>query len=477
MMISTIFLGIFPRRYIKIESYLGKEDKGMPIKKSNRFLVLVLSIVFILFPLIPNVSEASSFFKLKEQKVTISTGGVKQLHLLASSQNQKKVQWKSSNMKIATVNQNGKVTGKSKGTAKITAYIPRTTYKAVATIKVVQKVYNPEGIFKKVNPSMVLIELYNQYNQAVSTGSGIILSKDGKIATNLHVISDVSIGKYIKVKLADGRTYETSRVIGYNEKEDLAILKIDGPHNLPAAELGNSSSIATGEKVYALGSPKGIQNSITEGIISNISVKVGKVNRIQTSAAVSHGNSGGALVNKYGQVIGVVEASFTDGQNMNLAIPINTLKALKTNQDTTLLDVNNKLYPPLSGTGAISEKEENDYLDNADNLPYLENDVTGNIFDVNDNDVYSIYLTEYKTLQAGCTTESPEFSTDLGLTLYDQDGNKIISGDNQFIQELNQNGSYLSMDLSPGIYYVRVYANSDKLNWNQEHYFLGVYFK
>lgn len=446
-------------------------DKGFSL------LVLLMTMMFFMFQTTPNVS-ASTTFKLKEQKATIQIGSVKQLQVLTSSTNKKKVQWKSSSTKIATVDKVGKVNGKAAGSATITAYIPRTKYKAIATIKVIEKVYNAKEIFKKVNPCVVYIELYNQFNQPVSSGSGIIISKDGRIATNLHVISDVSLGQYVKIKLSDGKTYKTSKVIGYSENEDLAVLKIDGPKNLPVAELGDSSKIATGEKVYALGSPLGVQNTLSEGIISNRSIKVDNVKRIQTSAPVSHGSSGGALVNQNGKVIGVVVATLTEGQNMNLAIPVNTLKSVKTNSGMTLLQLNNNLFPPLKGVGNVNEEEQNDYLDNSDFLPYLTNNVYGNVNDINDMDLYGFYLTNYKTIDVMAKTEAPENSADLAITLYDQDGNVILDGQNAYSNTYNQNVSTLNKNLEPGFYYLGVYAYADsKLTWNKNNYGAVVNFK
>jgi hypothetical protein len=446
--------------------------------KKFRFLVLLSIMVFSMFYTSPSVLAADNTFKLKEQKATIHIGDVKNLQVITSSINKKKVLWQSSNSKIAIVDKKGNVKGITTGAAKITAYIPKTKLKVAATITVVERVYDSKGIFKKVNQSIVYIELYNQFNQLVSSGSGIIISKDGKIATNLHVINDISLGQYVKIKLSDGKSYKTSKVLGYDEKEDLAIVKIDGPNNLPVAELGDSTKISTGEKVYALGSPLGIQNTMTEGIISNTSIPVEKVTRIQTSAPISPGNSGGALVNQNGKVIGVVVASLIDGQNMNLAIPINKLKALKTNNNTNLLDLNRKIYPPLSGKGEVDEQEDNGYLDNADPLVNLENDIYGSVADINDMDLFMINLTENKTISVTATTEDASLSSDLGVTLYDKDGNEIITSDNNFSNADNCYFSELVKDLSPGTYYVGFYAYSDsKLSWNKNNYMGYVEFK
>lgn len=445
--------------------------------KGLRLLVLFMTMIFIAFQTTTNTSAASTTFKLKEQKATIQVGSVKQLQVLTSSANKKKVQWKSNSTKIATVDKMGKVNGKAAGSATITAYIPNTKYKAAATIKVIEKVYNAKGIFNKVNPSIVYIELYNQYNEPVSSGSGVIISKDGRVATNLHVVSDFSLGQYVKIILSNGEEYETDKIIGYNEEEDLAVLKIDAPKNLPAAELGDSSKIATGDKVYALGSPLGVQNTLSEGIISNRSTKVDNVKRIQTSAPVSHGSSGGALVNQNGKVIGVVVAYLTEGQNMNLAIPVNTLKAVKTNSGMNLLELNKIIVSP-HGEGDVDEAEKNDDLDTADYLPYLTNYVYGTVNNMDDMDLFGFYLKDDKTIEVTASTKDPEYSGDLGVILYDQDGNPIVTGETTFSNDDQQYITTLTRDLKPGIYYLGICAYTDsQLNWNNDLYGAIVNFK
>lgn len=165
-----------------------------------------------------------------------------------------------------------------------------------------------EGVAQKVLPSQVLVGVYNDTPYAMSSlGSGIILTSDGYILTNAHVIDGAD---KMKATLNDGTQYE-AKVIGIDKAADVAIIKID-VENLTSAELGNSDEADLGEAVAVVGAAGSFENSITYGYISALDREVetnysssGVLNCIQTDAALNPGNSGGALVNMYGQVIGL----------------------------------------------------------------------------------------------------------------------------------------------------------------------------
>ncbi|MCQ2407755.1 MAG: trypsin-like peptidase domain-containing protein [Oscillospiraceae bacterium] len=174
--------------------------------------------------------------------------------------------------------------------------------------------HSAAGVAKKVMPSIV--QIYTYSNGAVNgTGSGIILTEDGYIATNAHVVKDA---EGYTVKLFDegqsDKTYDAV-LIGHDSKTDLAVLKIS-LSGLHPAELGNSDQVQLGETVCALGNPAGLSGSITVGIISGMNRKVRanakefEMDCFQTDAAISPGNSGGALVNLSGQVIGITSSKY-----------------------------------------------------------------------------------------------------------------------------------------------------------------------
>ncbi len=179
-------------------------------------------------------------------------------------------------------------------------------------------------IFEKVNPSTVCINVYSgRYIQPVATGTGIIMTSDGYIITNAHVVSGASS---LNIVLSD-ETSLKGRIVGYDTDTDLAVVKVDAT-NLPRAEFGDSTTLKVGEKVVAIGNAGGLSGSCTEGIVSGLNRDVDENSRslklIQTSAAINPGNSGGPLVNRFGQVIGITSSKIAsvDYEGIGFAIPI-----------------------------------------------------------------------------------------------------------------------------------------------------------
>jgi putative serine protease PepD len=226
------------------------------------------------------------------------------------------------------------------------------------------------GVAQAVSPTIVEIVASSTAGQ--STGSGVIITSDGEIVTNNHVIADAST---IKVTLSTGKAY-TAKVIGTDADKDLALIKLVGASGLKTATLGDSSSLKVGDQVVAIGSPEGLTGTVTSGIVSALDrdVTVAKdsgsgqgqqgggrgvwpfefggqqfngdtgnstttYKAIQTDASLNPGNSGGALINMNGEIIGInsamYSASSSDGSNsssagsvgLGFAIPVNTLKA------------------------------------------------------------------------------------------------------------------------------------------------------
>ncbi|MGN1404193.1 MAG: trypsin-like peptidase domain-containing protein [Ruminococcus sp.] len=188
--------------------------------------------------------------------------------------------------------------------------------------------YTVEGVAAAVRPSIVEIYTYGDANSAIlsGTGSGIILSEDGYIITNAHVLTN---GKSFRVITSDEKEY-AAQVVGSDAKTDLAVIHIDAT-GLPAATMGNSDEVVLGEAVVAIGNPAGLTGSVTNGIVSGLNRKIRSdatgydMNCIQTNAAISPGNSGGALVNMYGQVIGITSSKYVSSsyEGLGFAITIN----------------------------------------------------------------------------------------------------------------------------------------------------------
>ncbi|MFB7656281.1 MULTISPECIES: S1C family serine protease [unclassified Streptomyces] len=222
------------------------------------------------------------------------------------------------------------------------------------------------GVAKAVSPSIV--EISATSNAGSSTGSGVIITDDGEIITNNHVVSGASS---VKVKTSDGKQY-TAEVVGTDSKKDLALIKLENASGLKAASLGDSDAVGVGDQVVAIGSPEGLTGTVTSGIVSaldrdvTVSTDEGQQQQqqgqgggqwpfefggqefngdtgsstttykaIQTDASLNPGNSGGALIDMNGNIIGINSAMYSATESsasagsvgLGFAIPINTVKA------------------------------------------------------------------------------------------------------------------------------------------------------
>jgi S1-C subfamily serine protease len=205
-------------------------------------------------------------------------------------------------------------------------------------------------IAKKVSPSVVVIQ--GKTDSGSTLGSGFIISKEGQIVTDLHVIRDL---KSESVQMADGHVFDFFTVLGVDERRDLAIIRI-GNHQaisvdpsdvlepdpcperttrplppdpvFPALALANSDSLAIGEPVVIVGSPQGLEGTVTSGILSSIREGGEGYKVLQTDAAVNPGNSGGPIANNRGQVIGVVAFKLRSTEGLNFGVPIRYVREL-----------------------------------------------------------------------------------------------------------------------------------------------------
>ena len=190
-----------------------------------------------------------------------------------------------------------------------------------------------EDIYKKVSPSVVSV--ISTTSEGTGSGSGVIMSKDGYIITNNHVVEGA---QSVSVQLSDSSSLDAT-IVGTDEQTDLAVIKVESSTDLTPAEFGDSDQLQPGEYAYAIGSPGGVQfaNTITGGRISainrDLTVNDRVMSLIQTDASINNGNSGGALINEYGQVVGITSAKLSGNafgsatvEGMGFAIPINTAK-------------------------------------------------------------------------------------------------------------------------------------------------------
>lgn len=238
------------------------------------------------------------------------------------------------NLNNAVVNTNQNNTSSAN-----TSLISLTNYSETG-ISVAQKVL-PSVVGIKVEYSVSSIFYKNMSSTATAEGSGIIISEDGYILTNNHIVNTSSSSTYyevgkankVTVTLYNDETEYEGTIIGTDEETDLAVIKIDKT-GLAAATLGDSDSIQVGEFAMAIGNPLGMQSSVSSGMISAVNRKVttdGKTyTLIQTDTAINSGNSGGALVNSKGEVVGIntLKMSGSGIEGMGFAIPINSAKPI-----------------------------------------------------------------------------------------------------------------------------------------------------
>lgn len=196
----------------------------------------------------------------------------------------------------------------------------------------VPAVLTAEQIYALCAPSVFYIEVYNAQGTAIGFGSGVFISADGMAVTNYHVIE----GAYsAKVTATNGKTYDVAGVYGYSEANDIARIKVNGSGFTPMT-IGDSHNVKTGASIFAIGNPKGLESTISTGIISTASRTVEGTTYIQISAPISSGSSGGALIDAQGRLIGITTATIVDSQNLNLAVPIHQLESLGSSSVTPL---------------------------------------------------------------------------------------------------------------------------------------------
>ena len=233
------------------------------------------------------------------------------------------------------------------------------TEQSLVNVQTKGETLSTQAIYRKVLPSVVgVTSVFEQQSQTFDfwgfssdtvtqdvpgTGTGIVMSKDGYILTNAHVICDDDLGvaKKITIRLSDETEYDAV-IVGYDRQTDLAVLKADSKDEMVPAEFGSSESLKVGDPALAIGNPLGFDlfGTLTAGYISGlnreISVNDTTMKLIQTDAAINNGNSGGPLINQYGQVIGInsmkLSSSYSSStatiEGLGFAIPIDDAKKI-----------------------------------------------------------------------------------------------------------------------------------------------------
>lgn len=284
--------------------------------------------------------------------------------------------------------------------------------------------YDAEQIYELAIPATVEIEMLGQWGDPMKLGSGFFISESGDLVTNYHVIEG---GYSANVYLASGiDPLVVSEVLWYDEELDLAILKTNPVVPVPYLRL-SERPLATGAPVFALGSSLGLTGSLSTGIIATASRLIDEVDYIQITAPLSPGNSGGPLLNKYGEVIGVNTATFPNGQNLNLAVNIQQLEVTDTSKKTTLPVLYEDYWNYLIAPWVViaSESEPNNEMITADPLTDNGTTMAGTLLDKDDTDWFKFTLPSTKTLTAILFPEDELDLGNFGFTLQDGSGSVL----------------------------------------------------
>lgn len=219
-------------------------------------------------------------------------------------------------------------------------------YKEVTTPKPEElpKSLTAMEISEKCADAVFYIEVYSFNGELKGSGSGFFISSDGYAITNKHVIEGA---RYMTISSPNGMKYDKVTVVDVYEEQDLALLKVDHIIPFDYLEIGDSTTLKQGQKVYAIGSPITLDNTMSEGIISNTRRIIENVHYIQISVPILSGSSGGALIDEYGRVVGVTAAGFGIS-DLNFVIPIQYVNKLDKSASVGVSYPTGNFYPTMS---------------------------------------------------------------------------------------------------------------------------------
>ena len=186
-----------------------------------------------------------------------------------------------------------------------------------------QKAKTPAEIAREQGQAVVIVEALDARGLVAGQGSGFIVTPNGAVVTNLHVIQGAA---QARVKLPNGDVYKTESLVDFDDTKDLAVLKIKG-FKLPTVTLGDSDKTETGESIVVISSPEGLTNSLSTSVVSGMR-RLDNLRVFQITAPISEGSSGGALFDGNGAVVGIVTYVLRAGQNINFAVPINYVRGM-----------------------------------------------------------------------------------------------------------------------------------------------------
>lgn len=348
---------------------------------------------------------------------------------------------------------------KNTGNGQLTISSDKTNDKLIINVSVTKtpnklKKLSAVEVYNKCGSSTVEIQAVSDDGKV--TGSGFFI-KDGVVVTNYHVIEGTS---EIKVITKDNVTYDVQKILGYDEDIDLAVLQIASTNQCLSVFRG---SVNVGEESYALGSPLGLTGTMSSGMISSASRYLNgndNVNYIQTTAPLSPGNSGGPLVNSYGEVIGINTLCYIDGQNVNFAINISELEKINTNKSLTVTEYyslyNKQIEDEFNKNVIKEDTTKSQKRDTCQSIP-VGKGVVGEITQSEIGDLYKITITKEDYYMITCSSKNSNDFNNTYLGLYNS--NKLIS--TSYDSKSIKYAQYIYEKLTPGDYYIGIIKSDD----------------
>ncbi|MCR4771969.1 MAG: trypsin-like peptidase domain-containing protein [Oscillospiraceae bacterium] len=337
-------------------------------------------------------------------------------------------------------------------------------------------------IFEKYSSAVFYIETFDIDGYAYASGSGFFIDESGIAVTNNHVLKNALSAS---ATLTDGKKYSIDGVLAFDSEMDYAVIKVNGS-GFNKLKLGNSSVISAGETVYAVGSPYGLQNTISDGIVSATSRPDYK-GYIQTTTPISSGSSGGALFNGKGEVIGITTSSIVSGQNLNFAVPINYVTELSDLSSADPMDLAQyaeaneyltygKIIDDYQNSSYVYENENPYYPDYIDNGTLVFGSITDET-----TDEFIVHCNTVGRIEAVLYSESPlKYVND--LVMYVDSFNSTAAGGTAADLIINDDGTvsqYLSYTIpKAGVYDISLFSmelfETEKLNTDYTFFYTFI---
>lgn len=318
------------------------------------------------------------------------------------------------------------------------------------------KALTAKQIFAKCSASTV------QINTDLAVGSGFFID-NGTIVTNYHVIEGAS---KIEVQTYDGKIYTVDKILGYDKIIDIAILSIDSKNE---SLVINKHGVTVGEDVYSIGSSLGLKDTFTNGIVTNSSLQNYGIYYIQNNAPISSGNSGGPLLNAFGEVIGINTMTYKDGQNINLAVEINQIYRVVVSHPLTIAEFYNltKVNSVEDEIVLYEESTKSADINETQVLP-MNAMMIGGLLSSDEYDLYKIEISSLYDYSIILKTDNIIDKEKISFVLFDADINEV----NGWIDGSFDTFRYENYYLPRGTYYIAVSSNNATVRSETIPYYL-----